>query len=178
MKGPPTRTNVDLQRNRNSVQVDSSPPDLGLSIQNEGSGFSKNKTERTSNAKKSTMLESFQKRSRYPPGGEDAAVVYTTSLTANRKVFDRCRDVISILRAHQVKLIERDLYFEGKYKEELKDILGEIQLPAVFVDLRYIGGAEEVIRMEEEDKLILLFEEVNREKGKSTWRDKTLAHGE
>ncbi|PWZ39802.1 Uncharacterized protein Zm00014a_025721 [Zea mays] len=95
--------------------------------------------------------------SRWPPGGERKAVVYYTSLRGVRKTFVDCCAVRSILRSYGVRLDERDVSMHAVFKAELAELLGPgfaaAALPRVFVDGRYLGGAEDVHFLHEAGEL-------------------------
>ncbi|GJN26263.1 hypothetical protein PR202_gb14183 [Eleusine coracana subsp. coracana] len=93
-----------------------------------------------------------------PPGGERRAVVYFTSLRGVRKTFVDCCAVRAVLRSYAVRLDERDVSMHAGFKAELAHLLGPsyltgATLPRVFVDGRYLGGAEEVSRLHEAGEL-------------------------
>lgn len=92
-----------------------------------------------------------------PPGGERRAVVYFTSLRGVRKTFVDCCAVRAILRSYAVRLDERDVSMHAGFKAELAYLLGAAfagaALPRVFVDGRYLGGAEDVHRLHEAGEL-------------------------
>ncbi|KAL4578486.1 hypothetical protein LXL04_014609 [Taraxacum kok-saghyz] len=70
-----------------------------------------------------TILESFEKTS--PPGGENAMVIYTTTLRGIRKTFEDCNTVGGIIESHHVRMIERDISMDSGCKEELRLLLGK-----------------------------------------------------
>lgn len=84
-------------------------------------------------------------------------VVYYTSLRVVRKTFDDCKAVRSILKGYRVKIDERDLSMDGAFVGELEKIVGKkadlISLPMVFVNGKYVGGAEEIQRLHESGDL-------------------------
>jgi glutaredoxin domain-containing cysteine-rich protein 1 len=88
-----------------------------------------------------------------PPGGDRKAVVYFTSLRGVRKTFVDCCAVRSILRGYAVRLDERDVSMHAGFKAELAGLLGPAALPRVFVDGRYLGGAEDVQYLHEAGEL-------------------------
>ncbi|TVU16293.1 hypothetical protein EJB05_39849, partial [Eragrostis curvula] len=93
---------------------------------------------------------------RPPPGGERKAVVYFTSLRGVRKTFVDCCAVRSILRGYGVRLDERDVSMHAVFRAELAALLGPgpaISLPRVFIDGRYLGGAEDVQGLHEAGEL-------------------------
>uniref|UniRef100_A0A453D9G9 Glutaredoxin domain-containing protein n=1 Tax=Aegilops tauschii subsp. strangulata TaxID=200361 RepID=A0A453D9G9_AEGTS len=90
-----------------------------------------------------------------PPGGRRRAVVYFTSLRGVRKTFvDGC-SVRNILRSYGVRLDERDVSMHAAFKSELAQLLTgpATTLPRVFVDGRYLGGAEDVQALHEAGEL-------------------------
>ncbi|CAM0901926.1 unnamed protein product [Alopecurus aequalis] len=89
-----------------------------------------------------------------PPGGKRKAVVYFTSLRGVRKTFVDCCSVRSILRSYGVRLDERDVSLHAAFKVELAQLLADATaLPRVFVDGRYLGGAEDVQALHEAGEL-------------------------
>lgn len=99
------------------------------------------------------ILEQFAKIP--PPGGENAVVLYTTTLRGIRKTFEDCNTARSVLESHQVRTFERDISMHSGFREELRGLMGraEVRVPVVFVKGRLIGGADEVVKLEEEGKL-------------------------
>ncbi|KAL2523431.1 Uncharacterized protein Fot_27354 [Forsythia ovata] len=91
------------------------------------------------------------------PRGTDKVIVYFTSLRGVRKTYEDCCHVRVILKGLGVKVDERDVSMHSGFKEELKDLLGEGfsagGLPRVFLGRKYIGGAEEIRRLNEDGKL-------------------------
>ncbi|CAH8260143.1 unnamed protein product [Arabidopsis lyrata] len=73
-------------------------------------------------------------------GGEDSVVFYTTSLRAVRKTFEDCRKVRFLLENHK-----------------MWKLIGEkVTPPRLFVKCKYIGGADEVVALNETGKLKML----------------------
>lgn len=109
-----------------------------------------------------SILELFDKKC--PPGGENAVVIYTTTLRGIRRTFEDCNNVRSIIDSYQIHVFERDISMDSGFKEELRGLIGkkEIRVPVVFVKGRLIGGAEELMKLEEEGKLGHLFEDIPR----------------
>ncbi|GAV66900.1 Glutaredoxin domain-containing protein [Cephalotus follicularis] len=105
-----------------------------------------------------SILQPFQKKC--PPGGENAVVIYTTTLRGIRKTFEDCNTVRSITDSHLIHILERDISMDSGFKEELRGLMGtkDVKVPVVFVKGRLIGGVDEVVKLEEEGKLGLLFE--------------------
>ncbi|GMI96668.1 hypothetical protein like AT5G03870 [Hibiscus trionum] len=95
-----------------------------------------------------------------PAGGENAVVVYTTTLRGIRKTFEECNTVRSIIKAYRIRISERDISMDSGFKEELRKLTGtkEVKVPLVFVKGRLIGGVEEIVKLEEEGILEMLFE--------------------
>ncbi|KAK9734903.1 hypothetical protein RND81_04G170800 [Saponaria officinalis] len=95
-----------------------------------------------------------------PPGGDHCVVMYSTTLRGIRKTFEDCNAVRSVMESYQVRFIERDISMDCGFKEELRKLMGtkEVKVPAVFVKGRLIGGANEVVKLEEEGKLERLLE--------------------
>lgn len=104
-----------------------------------------------------SMLKLFEKKC--PPGGENAVVIYTTTLRGIRKTFEDCNNVRSIVESHLVRVLERDISMDSGFKEEIRGLMEtkEVRVPLVFVKGRLIGGAEEIVKLEEEGKLGVLF---------------------
>ncbi|XAR70157.1 hypothetical protein NMG60_11026927 [Bertholletia excelsa] len=89
-----------------------------------------------------------------PPKGADAVVLYTTSLGGIRRTCEDCHRVKAILENHQVVFDERDVSLHGEFLSELKGLVGDsASVPRLFVKGRYIGGAEEVVGLNETGRL-------------------------
>ncbi|KAJ7971565.1 Glutaredoxin [Quillaja saponaria] len=124
------------------------------------------KTRKGMNFKDSeSILRLYEKRC--PPGGENAVVIYTTTLRGIRKTFEDCSNVRSIIESHHIHMFERDISMDSGFKEELRKLLGtkEVKVPLLFVKGRLVGGADEVLKLEEEGKLGLLFVGIPRALG-------------
>ncbi|KAL3536104.1 hypothetical protein ACH5RR_004565 [Cinchona calisaya] len=104
-----------------------------------------------------SILQEFEKKC--PPGGENAVVIYTTTLRGIRKTFEDCNAARAVIESHQVQMFERDISMHSGYKEELRGIMGskQVKVPLVFVKGRLIGGADEIVKLEEDGKLGTLF---------------------
>ncbi|KAJ8546067.1 hypothetical protein K7X08_018650 [Anisodus acutangulus] len=89
--------------------------------------------------------------------GKDKLVVYFTSLRGVRKTYEDCCHVRVILKGLGVKIDERDVSMHSGFKGELKELLGNeysgVGLPRIFLGKKYIGGADEIRRMNEDGKL-------------------------
>lgn len=108
-------------------------------------------------------LEGFEKRC--PPGGENAMVIYTTTLRGIRKTFEDCNAVRTALEGVGVWVRERDVSMHLGFRQELQELLKgktETTVPRVFVKGRYIGGVDEVMRIHEEGGLGKLVEGLPR----------------
>ncbi|KAF8044122.1 hypothetical protein BT93_A2184 [Corymbia citriodora subsp. variegata] len=109
-----------------------------------------------------SVLRAFQQKC--PPGGDNVVVIYTTTLRGIRKTFEDCNAVRSVMESHCVQMLERDVSMDSGYKEELRKLVGskEVKVPLVFVKGRLIGGADEVVKLEEEGKLGILLDGIPR----------------
>ncbi|RRT81333.1 hypothetical protein B296_00002440 [Ensete ventricosum] len=108
------------------------------------------------------LLQSFEEKC--PPGGADTVVLYSTTLRGIRKTFEDCNTVRALIESYGVHIVERDLSMDSGYREELRLLMGrkEVKVPIVFVKGRCVGGAEEIVRLEEEAKLGVLLEGLPR----------------
>ncbi|XP_009613385.1 uncharacterized protein At5g39865-like [Nicotiana tomentosiformis] len=93
-----------------------------------------------------------------PPNGEDKIVIYTTTLRGVRRTFEACNAVRSAIEGLGVLYSERDISMDRGFRDELKELMKgkkstELIPPRVFFKGRYIGGAEEVMRIVEEGNL-------------------------
>ncbi|KAK9093798.1 hypothetical protein Scep_025267 [Stephania cephalantha] len=122
-----------------------------------------------------TTIEESPFPRRCPKGGENRVVLYTTTLRGVRKTYEECNAVRSVFEGIGVSISERDVSMHSGYREELKELLKSSSssscsaingglVPRVFVKGRYIGGAEEVLRIHEEGNLGKLVEGVPRKK--------------
>ncbi|XP_071734676.1 uncharacterized protein [Rutidosis leptorrhynchoides] len=88
-----------------------------------------------------------------PPGGNDSVILYTTGIRSIRKTFEECSSIRRLLDSFRVLYQERDLSMHLDFRDELWRILGgKIVPPRLFIKGRYIGGAEEVLRLHEQGK--------------------------
>ncbi|GER26795.1 glutaredoxin family protein [Striga asiatica] len=104
-----------------------------------------------------------------PPGGAASVVMYTTSLGGVRRTHEDCIRLRQVMEAHHVAFDERDVALDGGYLAELRGLLGsDVSLPRVFVKGRYLGGAEEVVDLNETGRLarILAWARVERGPGR------------
>ncbi|XP_019424789.1 PREDICTED: uncharacterized protein At3g28850-like isoform X2 [Lupinus angustifolius] len=116
-----------------------------------------------------TFLQKFEMNC--PKGGENCVVIYTTTLRGIRKTFEDCNKVRAIVESFNVFVVERDVSMHSGFKEELRKLMGtkEVKVPVMFVKGKFIGGAEEVVKLEEEDKLGALFEGIPKALGECKW---------
>ena len=85
-----------------------------------------------------------------PPGGSDKVILYTTSLRGIRKTFDDCHNIKFLLDSFHVVYFERDVSMHLAFRNELWEILGDrIVPPRLFIKGRHIGGADEVVALNE-----------------------------
>lgn len=104
----------------------------------------------------SSPLEKFDKLC--PPNGNNKVVIYTTTLRGVRKTFEDCNAVRAAVENYGILVCERDISMDRGFREELRDLMkgkanesvNPITPPRLFVKGRYIGGAEEVMRIVEE----------------------------
>lgn len=93
-----------------------------------------------------------------PPGGRGKLVLYFTSLRVVRKTFEDCWNAKVIIQGYGFHIEERDVSMHGRFKDELREILGTefagSELPRVFANGKFLGGAEEVVRMHEAGELV------------------------
>ncbi|XXG82426.1 hypothetical protein AAC387_Pa10g0379 [Persea americana] len=89
-----------------------------------------------------------------PPGGEEAVVLYTTTLRGVRRTFEDCERARSAVEGWRVVVDERDVALHGGYLVELRELLGEgVAVPRLFVKGRYVGGVEQVVELNESGRL-------------------------
>ncbi|KAK6139942.1 hypothetical protein DH2020_026318 [Rehmannia glutinosa] len=103
------------------------------------------------------ILDSYKKKM---SRGENAVVIYTTTLRGIRKTFEDCNVARSIIESHNVLMFERDISMDSGFKEEIRGLMGskEVRVPLVFVKGRLIGGADEMVKLDEEGKLGILLD--------------------
>ncbi|KAJ4872248.1 Uncharacterized protein Rs2_46090 [Raphanus sativus] len=96
-------------------------------------------------------------------------ILYFTSLRGVRKTYEESCDVRIILKSLGVRVDERDVSMHSSYKDELKELLeGKfnngvgITLPRVFLGRKYLGGAEEIRKLNEDGKLEKVLEGCDR----------------
>uniref|UniRef100_A0AC35FUZ6 Glutaredoxin domain-containing protein n=1 Tax=Panagrolaimus sp. PS1159 TaxID=55785 RepID=A0AC35FUZ6_9BILA len=83
-------------------------------------------------------------------------MLYTTSCGIVRKTWERCRDTLALLRAHEIRAEIRDLNINGELVDEIMDRMGLhneerdfilMSLPLVYVDGNYFGEERDFILM-------------------------------
>lgn len=101
--------------------------------------------------------------------GKEKVILYFTSLRGIRKTYEESCDVRIILKSLGIRVDERDVSMHSGFKGELKELLGDkfnngvgITLPRVFLGRKYIGGAEEIRKLNEDGKLEKLLEGCER----------------
>ncbi|XP_076916549.1 uncharacterized protein At3g28850-like [Bidens hawaiensis] len=89
-----------------------------------------------------------------PLGGSDSVILYTTGFRSVRKTFEDCASIRFLLEGFKVLYDERDLSMHLDFRDELWRLLGgKVVPPRLFIKGRYIGGAEEVLRLHEQGRL-------------------------
>ncbi|KAJ4902437.1 Uncharacterized protein Rs2_16388 [Raphanus sativus] len=91
---------------------------------------------------------------------QDKVIVYFTSLRGIRKTYEDSCNVRVILKSLGVRLDERDVSMHSGFKDELKELLRDefnggvgIALPRVFLGNKYLGGVEEIKKLNENGTL-------------------------
>ncbi|PIN05053.1 Glutaredoxin-related protein [Handroanthus impetiginosus] len=102
------------------------------------------------------LLDGFEMIS--PPNGENKVVLYATTLRGVRKTFEDCNAVRLAIEGFGILFSERDISMDRGFRDELKELMkgkgsNELIPPRLFVKGRYVGGAEEVMRIVEEGRL-------------------------
>jgi glutaredoxin domain-containing cysteine-rich protein 1 len=96
---------------------------------------------------------------RCPPGGEEAVVLYTTTLRGIRKTFEDCNEVRALLENLAAAFQERDVSMDRGLREQLWAATGEKAVPPrLFVRGRDIGGAAQVLALHEDGRLVSLLQ--------------------
>nr|ABK25245.1 unknown [Picea sitchensis] len=106
-----------------------------------------------SDKNKDNPLGSFEEKC--PPGGANAVVLYTTTLRGIRKTFEDCNNVRDALESYGICISERDVSMHFEFRNELRKLMGGklVTVPRLFIKGRYIGGADEALRIHEEGKM-------------------------
>ncbi|CAH8310905.1 unnamed protein product [Eruca vesicaria subsp. sativa] len=96
-------------------------------------------------------------------------ILYFTSLRGIRKTYEDSCDVRTILKGLGVRVDERDVSMHSSFKDELKELLDGkfnngvgITLPMVFLGKKYLGGGEEIRKLNEDGKLEKMLEGCER----------------
>ncbi|ESQ47039.1 hypothetical protein EUTSA_v10028210mg [Eutrema salsugineum] len=96
-------------------------------------------------------------------------ILYFTTLRGIRKTYEDCCNVRVILKSLGVCVDERDVSMHSGFKDELKKLLRDefnngvgITLPRVFFGNKYIGGVEEIKKLNENGTLEKLIEGCER----------------
>ncbi|MCL7037501.1 hypothetical protein MKW94_018153 [Papaver nudicaule] len=111
-------------------------------------------------------FEEFEEKC--PPGGNESVILYTTSLRGIRKTFEDCSKIKFLLGNFKIMYYERDISMHLDYREELWGVLGSpVVAPRLFVRGRYIGGADEVLGLHEQGRLLKLFKGMPRDQPSS-----------
>ncbi|XP_042420393.1 NF-kappa-B inhibitor-like protein 1 [Zingiber officinale] len=101
---------------------------------------------------------------RCPPGGEESVILYTTTLRGIRKTFEDCSGVRFLLQSLKIRFFERDVSMHLAFRKELWGALeGRAIPPRLFILGRYIGGADEVLGLHEQGRLLPLLQRVQTE---------------
>ncbi|XP_008239265.1 PREDICTED: uncharacterized protein At5g39865-like [Prunus mume] len=131
------------------------PKTAGKENSNPNRGIFKSPNNGVFGVKNEGPLDRFEKIC--PPGGENKVVVYTTTLRGVRRTFEACNAVRAAIEGLGVMIVERDVSMDRGFREELRDLMdGKEEAgvpPRVFVKGRYVGGAEEVLKILEEGLL-------------------------
>ncbi|KNA13419.1 hypothetical protein SOVF_117160 [Spinacia oleracea] len=105
-----------------------------------------------------------------PPNGAHLVVLYTTTLGGVRRTFEDCNRVRAILENHRVVFDERNVSLHGPFLGELKELVSVdngtgVPVPRLFVKGRYLGGAEEVVELNESGRLGRILSSAQVERG-------------
>ncbi|KAK9156907.1 hypothetical protein Scep_003481 [Stephania cephalantha] len=108
-----------------------------------------------------------------PPRGSESVILYTTSLRGIRKTFEDCNTIKFLLGSFKIVFYERDVSMHLEFREELWRILGggRVVPPRLFIRGRYIGGADEVVGLHEQGKLLQLFRGIPRHQSTSPCKE-------
>lgn len=99
-----------------------------------------------------------------PPGGSESVILYTTSLRGIRKTFEDCQKIRFLLDSFRILFCERDVSMHLEFREEMWRLLGaRVVPPKLFIKGRYIGGADVVLGLHEQGKLLRLLEGLPRD---------------
>ncbi|ERN14079.1 hypothetical protein AMTRI_Chr01g133740 [Amborella trichopoda] len=96
-----------------------------------------------------------------PPNGAGSVVFYTTTLRGVRRTFEDCQKMKSMIEICRIPADVRDVSLHSEFLTELRELLGEeVNVPRLFIRGRYIGGIEEVEKLNEDGKLVPMIERV------------------
>ncbi|KAE9604751.1 hypothetical protein Lal_00011064 [Lupinus albus] len=103
-----------------------------------------------------------------PYSDNNTIVLYFTTLRVVRRTYEDCCVVRSILKGFGVAIDERDVSIDSRFRDELRVIMGRwnVTLPCVFIGGKYIGNAEDVMRLYNKGQLYKLVEWLPRSKVK------------
>ncbi|PIA38172.1 hypothetical protein AQUCO_02800076v1 [Aquilegia coerulea] len=106
-------------------------------------------------------MELAKFKSRCPPGGENAVVVYTVS-SGRRDNIDYSEYIVSMLKSYQIEVDERDTAGRA-YMSELQTVLGKkgVYPPVVFVKGKQLAF-DKMVEMDTQGTLGKLFEGIPR----------------
>lgn len=96
-------------------------------------------------------------------------MIYTTTLRGVRRTFEACNAVRAVLEGFGVFFCERDISMDRGFRDELWELMKgkdkqELVPPRVFVKGRYVGGADEVLKIVEDGYLGQLVEGLPKSK--------------
>ncbi|XP_015786209.1 glutaredoxin domain-containing cysteine-rich protein CG31559-like [Tetranychus urticae] len=103
-----------------------------------------------------TNLET--KTRNYQKEEKNKCVLYSTTLGIVRSTFENCRVMRNILYQNLIMYEERDVYINGDFRDELIERLGQLRIPSLFVEGKYLGGVELVEKLNESGKLLEILE--------------------
>ncbi|XP_058732140.1 uncharacterized protein LOC131603735 [Vicia villosa] len=169
-----TKTEVDVDGDR--LRTIKLKPTLSSKLKNnifiQKDLLDKQKEERESNFERLRRDPLSNYPEKVPPNGNDAVVIYTTSLRGVRKTFDNCNKARDLLENHRVIFDERDVALHGEFLKEVKELLLTeeesgvgVVLPRVFVKGRYLGGLDELTELNETGRLGRILNATRVERG-------------
>ncbi|KAL1205420.1 hypothetical protein V5N11_011319 [Cardamine amara subsp. amara] len=103
----------------------------------------------------------FEGNSKRKTLGKEKVIFYFTSLRGIRKTYEDSCNVRIMLKSLGIRIDERDVSMHSGFKDELKKLLEEdkfnngvgITLPRVFLGNKYLGGIEEIKKLNENGTL-------------------------
>ncbi|CAN8273091.1 unnamed protein product [Cochlearia groenlandica] len=118
-----------------------------------------------SNGAKDQRFGSLQEEEERCKRKLDKVIFYFTSLRGIRKTYEDSCNVRIILKSLRIRVDERDVSMHSGFKDELKKLLRDefkdgvgITLPRVFLGDKYLGGVDEIKRLNENGTLEKLVE--------------------